>query len=239
MYRHCTRLPALSLLLLSAACGPTDLDEPCNPPTLEVAVCDPDVVTFTLDSTNPYYPLVVGSETILEGEEDGVALRVERRVLSDTQVVAGVETHILEHKAYEGGQIHEIAYNYYVEAEDGTVCYFGEDVEFYEGGELANTDGTWLVGQDGALPGIIMPASPAAGDVYYQEVSPGIAEDMGRIEATDATDTFAGQDFEDVLIIQDSNPLEDCEEEEKRYVAGIGEVVDVELRLISYSEPGP
>ena len=69
--------------------------------------------------------------------------------------------HVLEHRTYHEGVIHEIAYNFYVETTDGTVCYFGEDVEFYDAsGDFANTDGTWRAGESGSLPGVIMPASP-------------------------------------------------------------------------------
>ena len=55
----------------------------------------------------------------------------------------------------------EVTFTY--ETSDGTVCYFGEDVEFFEDGELVNRGGSWRAGVDGALPGIIMPASPAPG----------------------------------------------------------------------------
>ena len=180
------------------------------------------------------------SRTVLEGfdDEDGVMLRVEREVSSDTMIVAGVETHILEHRTYHDGDIHEIAYNFYVEANDGTVCYFGEDVEFYEGGVLTGTDGTWRAGVDGAMPGIIMPASPAAGQAYFQENAPdNEALDMGKVEAVSESASFAGTTYDDVITIQDSSPFDDCEDEEKRYVPGIGEVQDVELELTEYIPP--
>ena len=211
----------------------------CFDTTLDVSLCDPDVATFTLDSTNPYYPLKVGLQTILEGEEDGELIRVERTVLADTMTVAGVETHVLEHKQFIDDQIHEIARNFYVEASDGTVCYFGEDVEFFEDGVLVNTGGTWRAGVDGAKPGIIMPAAPMVGQAYFQEAAPRIATDMGRVSATDETFTVLGQTYTDVVVIQDSNPMEDCDdEEEKVYVAGIGEVVDAVIELISFT-PAP
>lgn len=241
---------ALLLIPLLACNGDADDDTggsgddfaaPCHPVTLDASVCDHETGSFTLDSTNPWYPLDVGLTVILEGEEDGELARVERTVLAETRTVAGVETHVLEHKEYIDGEIYEIAYNFYVEATDGTVCYFGEDVEFYEGGELANTDGTWRVGEDGAKPGIIMPADPQVGAVYYQELAPGSAEDMGRISGKGESMTVGGQDFDDVLTIMDSNPIDDedvCVEERKLYVAGIGEISDAHLELVAYT-PAP
>ncbi len=214
----------------------------CFEPTLDAArLCDPSRVSFTLNSTNLYYPLTVGHQVILEGEDEetGELIRVERTVLDETEVVAGVTTRILEHKNFIDGEIHEIARNFYVEASDGTVCYFGEDVEFYENGELANTQGTWRA-ENGALPGIIMPANPTVGQGYFQEGAPNIAADMGLVVSTTDSREYQGVTYDNVVVVQDSNPLDlesTCEEEEKAYVAGIGEVQDVELELISFSTP--
>jgi hypothetical protein len=217
---------------LASAEFTTDVS-PCFDTTLEAALCDPDLVTFTLESTNPYYPLFVGLQTVLEGEEDGEVIRVERVVLEDTEIVAGVETHVLEHKEFIDGEIHEIARNYYVEATNGTVCYFGEDVEFYEDGVLVDVHGSWKVGVDGAKPGIIMPAMPSVGDAYFQENAPGVAIDLGRVSDIGVSRTIGGVMYDDVVVIQDSNPMEGCDaEEEKVYAPGIGEIVDDVLEVV-------
>ncbi len=213
----------------------------CFEPSVEVAACDPATATFSLASTNPYYPLVVGNSVVLEGMEDGVLIRVERTVLPDTETVAGVETHVLEAIEYLDDEIYEVARNFYVEASDGTVCYFGEDVDFYENGRVVNNDGSWRAGVDGAKPGIIMPASPAAGDGYYQENAPGIALDMGRVDAVGLSETFGTMSYDDVIRVMDSNPIDDedaCSEEEKLYVVGIGEAADTVKRMIAFTPGG-
>ncbi len=212
----------------------------CPELNIDASACDPATATFSLGSTNTYYPLVTGLRTVLEGQEDGVSMRVERTVLTETQVVDGVETHILEHKTFQDDMIHEIARNFYVEASDGTVCYFGEDVEFYEGGTLLNTEGTWRAGVDGAKPGIIMPASPAVGDSYPQEVAPGSAEDQAEVTQVGESTTVGAGTFDNVVTIVDRNPIDDedpCEPETKRYAPGIGEVQDVTLVYVSHESP--
>ena len=214
--------------------------ELCFPTTEDIDVCDPEEATFTLDSTNPYYPLIVGSVVILEGEEDGDVVRVERTVLPETMEIEGVATHVLEHKNFINGEIHEIARNFYVEASDGTVCYFGEDVEFYEDGELVNTAGTWRAGVNGAKPGIIMPAVPEVGQAYFQEHEEGNAMDMARVTMTGATVTLGDLTFENVVQVLDANPIDDeepCEDEEKLYAPGIGEIKDVDLEVVEFSFP--
>lgn len=228
---------APTLLILLTACA-AELAEPCAPVTFDASACDPDLTSFTLDSTNPYYPLVVGSEVVLEGEADGVAMRVERTVLDETRTVAGVEVHVLKHVTYHDGEVHEVANNFYVESVEGVVCYFGEDVEYYEGGALVDTHGTWRVGVDGAKPGVIMPADPQVGDTYYQELAPGSAEDMGQVTARGETVELQGVTWEDVLTIEDTNPIDDeeaCSPERKLYAPGVGEIGDVELGAVSWT----
>lgn len=237
---------------VSAACsdatggddGPGELPE-CHPTTLDVALCDPEKAEFSLKSTNPYYPLIVGSVVELagegEGDEAGIQVTVTREVLEETRTILGVQTHILRHETRFDGVLHEIALNFYVEATDGTVCYFGEDVEFYdEMGEFENTDGTWKAGKDGALPGVIMPAMPKVGDAYYQEFAPGIALDMGRVNRDDLTTTIDGKEYETIQIM-DTNPIDDeeaCELEEKRYAYGVGEVKDTVLEVVKFKPGG-
>ena len=210
----------------------------CFDPTLPAALCDPDLVDFTLASTNDYYPLDIGLQVVLEGEEDGETIRVERTVLADTEIVAGVETHVLEHRQLVDGELFEVARNFYVESNDGTVCYFGEDVEFYEDGELVGMQGTWRAGVDGAKPGIIMPSSPNVGDGYFQELALGNATDMGLVSDVGVSRTINDVAYRDLVVIQDSNPMETCvAEEEKVYAPGIGEIVDDVLDVVSVTVP--
>jgi hypothetical protein len=215
--------------------GGTEL---CFEPTVDASICDPARVSFTLDSTNPYYPLVVGNASLLEGPDGAATIRIERTVLAETEMVAGVETHVLEHYEYEDDELIEIARNFYVETTDGVVCYFGEDVENYENGMMVDTNGSWRAGIDGALPGIIMLADPMAGDGYLQENSPGAALDMGRVESIATTEMIGDESYDDVLTVHDFNPLEDCDEfERKLYVPGIGEAADADVVLVEFT-PG-
>ena len=50
-------------------------------------------------------------------------------MLDDTEVVAGIETRVVEEKEWEDGEVIEVSRNFFVQAPDGTVCYYGEDVD--------------------------------------------------------------------------------------------------------------
>jgi len=206
----------------------------CPEPTLDISACDPGTVTFSTVIDNEWFPLAVGTALVLEGEEDGETIRLEISVPGDTEMVAGVETLVMIETEYEDGELVEVSRNFFAQAEDGCVCYFGEDVDDYEAGEIVSHEGEWRAGEDGNLPGIMMPASPQVGDVFYQEYAPGLAEDMGAVVAFgEAIDVPAGQ-FDDTLTMEDCNPLEDAETDEKVYVRGLGLAIDEAAVLISY-----
>ena len=82
-------------------------------------------------------------------------------------------TWIDQYVAYGGGRILEVALDWYAQADDGSVWYFGEDVFNSEDGVVADAHGTWLAGKDGP-PGMIMPAqpSPAPGRCTGPRTSP-------------------------------------------------------------------
>lgn len=233
---HAHKLLAAAALL--GACGGDP--EECFTLTVDPVVCDPARATFSLASTNPYYPLKIGSLAILEGTENDVPVRLERRVLAEIQDVLGVLTRVVEEREFANDQPVEVSRNYVVEASDGTVCYFGEDVDLYENNVIVGHEGTWHAGVRGATPGILMPAAPKLGDAYRQEEAPDTALDQSRVTATGATMTFAGTSYDDVITIVDANPLDDedaCGEEAKLYAPGVGEAADPAKILVSFT-PG-
>ena len=142
---------------------------------LDIGICDPAAGPFSLQITNPYFPFPSGSVSVLKGVEDGTKLRLRITVLDETEVVAGVTTRVVEEKEWEDGQVIEISRNFFVQAPDGTVCYYGEDVDIYENGQVVSHEGAWRAGEGDNRPGIIMPANPAVGMTYAQEVAPGIS----------------------------------------------------------------
>lgn len=215
--------------------GDDDDDEECPDPTLDISVCDPANGPFSTTIDNDFFPLAVGDQLILEGEDDeGVLIRVEIDVLDETKDVAGVTTRVVTEHEYEDGDLIEVSWNWFAQASDGTVCYFGEDVDIYEDGEVVAHDGAWEAGVDGAQPGIMMPGDPQVGDVGYQEYYEGNAEDMFEITGFGEEITVPAGAFDDTMSVTDYNPLEGCESDDKVYVRGIGLTIDAEVELISY-----
>jgi hypothetical protein len=74
----------------------------------------------------------------------------------------------------------------YAQDSDGNLWYFGEDTTEYENEKPKTKEGSWEAGVDGALPGVIMPASRQVGMTYREEHYKGHTEDGASIISTDA-----------------------------------------------------
>jgi len=147
--------------------------------------------------TNPLFPVGTVRQVIQLGVDHGLPLRVEVTLMPDTRTIEWngqpVETLVSQFISYRGGRILEVAYDYFAQADDGSVWYFGEQVDNYADGGVANHGGAWLAGEDGP-PGMIMPALPRRGDVYRPENIPGLVfEEVVVLEANVVTAGPTGQ----------------------------------------------
>lgn len=199
---------------------------------LDPHVCAPRPDAFSLEPTNRYFPIAVGRSWLLEGESDGELTTVFIRVLDRTELVARVWTRVVEEREWVDGALAEVSQNFVVEADDGTVCYFGEDVDVYEDGRIVSHEGAWRAGEGGNMPGILMPAEPRIGTGFHMERAPGIAEDQGFVVQSEPTVVPAGA-FRDTVTIEEYDPL-DGSVETKVYGEKVGPLIDAELELVRY-----
>lgn len=236
---------ALAALALSA-CGGDDDEATSTPAATDAPAANGiDPADFSNVIDNPLFPMSSFTKQVYEGEETGpetgetIATRVEMTVLPDEKVVGGVRVLVVQDQAFEDDELVESTLDYFAQHIDGSVYYFGEDVDNYEDGELKDHDGSWHAGEGDALPGVIMPPAPAVGDVFQQEKAPGIAEDkMTVLSVTESVSVPAGT-FSDCVKTGDVNPLDpEGHIEFKYYCPDVGfameEFAEGTLELVSY-----
>jgi hypothetical protein len=141
--------------------------------------------------TNPLFPISDLHSTVLSGRVDGKPFHTETTLLPETRVVEWtdgrqVETAVSQYMAFLDGRLQEAALDFYAQADDGSVWYFGEDVFDYRNGEVFTTEGTWLAGKDGPAQ-MIMPGDPQVGQVHRAENIPAVAFEEVEIKTTDKT----------------------------------------------------
>ena len=180
---------------------------------------------------NQYFILEPGYQTVLEDEET----KVQITVLDETKTVNGVLTRVIEEREWKKGELYEVAMNYFAICEQTKdAYYFGEDVDFYKDGKIDNHDGSWLAGENGNKPGLIMSGSPKAEMKYYQEIAPDVAMDRAEIISLNETCKTPAGTFSNCMKIKEGTALNALESEFKYYAPGIGLIRDEDILLTKH-----
>ena len=179
------------------------------------------------DITNPYLPLASLKQDILEGTEGGKKIRIERTALPNKHrsfMIGGqeVEAFVVEDREFEDGVLAEVAVDYFAQDDNGTVYYLGEEVDEYENGKLKGHEGSWMLGRDTEIPGIIFPGKPKIGDQFRSEdVSDEILEKDEVVSVSETVVTPAGT-YHNCVKVREN--LADGTTEYKYYAPGVGVV---------------
>lgn len=227
-------MPALAGLVLWAGCESSPVEpDILVTKTADLAVCSLSAGGFSTTSTNPWFPIQVGYIWNYEGEEDGELVELRITVLDQTEAVGGVTTRVVEEREWVDGNLIEVSLNYFAQASDGSVCYFGEAVDIFdpETGELVSHEGAWRADEGENAPGIIMPADPVPGLKFVMEVAPGIAEDEGVVVGSGPA-KVGDVTYPETIRIREFNPL-DGGKGFKVYARNVGLVIDGPVELIS------
>lgn len=214
----------------SSAGGPstTCTDENGNP--LPVAPTSARVdrynPTFStpLAVTNPLNPIAQLDRVILLGSTDGARFRVETTLLPYTKTIhwngQDIEALVSQYVAFSDGRIHEVALDWYAQADDGSVWYLGENVYNYENGRIVDTDGTWLTGRDGR-GAMIMGSAPAVGQVWRPENICGLVFEEVTVKQVGVTVQGPRGPVSGAIIIEELH--QDATTEDKTFAPGYGE----------------
>ncbi len=188
-----------------------------------------DPAEFTTEIDNPYWPMKPGSRWIYrEFDSEGTEQKVVVTVTERTKRIAnGVEARVVRDVVTENGVPVEVTDDWYAQDSAGNIWYLGEATTEYEDGKPTTTAGSFEAGVDGAQPGIILPADPEPGTTYRQEYYKGEAEDEGEIVRVGAQAEVPAGHYTDVLMSQDTNPLEPKVLEFKFYAPQVGPVLAV------------
>jgi len=206
----------------------------------------PPDFTDPLTIDNPYHPFVVGRTKLFEIQQGHTDEEVVDNYLPDVRTFAWdgmmVSCHTLEEIAIEEGEIVEISHNYFAQADDGTVYYFGEVVDNYVDGVIDNHDGSWLVGGPtlgsdpvdtvpADDPTVFMPWNPEVGDIFKPEDTFPFVDESDEVIKVGKNVSLPGGHFVDCIQIMESSLISEGTET-KWYAPGIGVVKEKEAGQI-------
>jgi hypothetical protein len=174
--------------------------------------------------TNPLHPSSRITQVVYGGQVDGRPFRTEFSRLLDKKTIEWngqrVAVVTLQYLAFSDGRIKEVALDWFAQADDGAVWYFGEDVFNYERGVVADNHGTWMAGRDGPAA-MIMPANPKLGTAYRSENIPGLVFEEVTVKAVDQTVPGPSGPVGGALVVTELHM--DGKVEDKVFAPGYGE----------------
>jgi len=239
-------MSAVFVVAAGGACG-GEPQAAKEQPTQTVSATDSGAPRFTNPAkvTNPYLPLSKTQSLEYRGTNDGARIRAVKTRLDRTQpfTVKGqrVEAAIVEDRGFEDGELHEIALDFYAQADDGTVYYLGEDVNYYKKGRVVGHEGAFRYGRDTDVLGVAMPAAPEPGAEFKFEDVPKVGSEQNRVAKMGGRASFGGTDYTDVLAVE-GLVLPDREKEVKYFARGVGLVRETgpksDVRRVSAGKVG-
>jgi hypothetical protein len=219
----------LAVATLSGCAGGPPHVDPAGVDGLEIPTPAPNPRDFAASVDNPWFPLEPGTVWTYRATSEEGAETVVVTVTDRTRVVQGVTTTVVHDVVRDGrGRTVEDTFDWYAQDNAGNVWYFGEDTTAYDG-RRTSTEGSWEAGVDGAEAGLLMPARPRVGDGYAQEHLAGVAEDRGRILALRERREVPAGTYVDVVVTEDTTPLEPGLVERKYYARGVGVVFEEDV----------
>jgi hypothetical protein len=219
----------LAVCLALAACGGEDEVQ-----AKQVTEKDFDAKSFSNGPKidNEWNPLPPGTQFIFEGRSNRGLGRLPHRVIFTvtdlTKVIDGVRSIVLWDRDINNGKLLEGELAFWAQDDDGNVWLMGEYPEEYdENGNFEAAPDTWFSGLEGAGAGVMMRADPKVGtSSYHQGLAPKIEfADVAKVHRTGQRNCVPVGCFEDVLVTDETNPLEPNDGHQLKYYAkGIGNI---------------
>ncbi len=170
-----------------------------------------EVFSHSLLGTNPYFPLLPGTEFTYRGtvEENGRLIPhvVTFTVTDLVKVVDGVTTVVAWDRDFLDGKLSEQELAFFAQDDQGNVWNFGEYPEEYENGKITGAPATWIRGVGDAYGGIHVLARPAVGVRYLEGKVPSIGFwDVSTVAKVGATQCEPLRCFRNVQIVNEVSP---------------------------------
>jgi hypothetical protein len=210
-----------ALLLAAGTCscagGPPTID-PAGVDGLEIPTPSADPGDFTDAVDNAYLPLDPGSRWVYAVTGAAGDL-TEVVTVTGTRTVQGVTTTVVQDVTRdERRRVVSDERSFYAQDTDGNVWIFGQE----HGGGRDAAGPTWEAGVDGAEAGLVMAADSRVGDGYAMGLADGIAEDRARVLAVSDQRTVPAGEYDDLVQLEVTSPLEPGVVERRFYAPGVG-----------------
>ena len=198
---------------------------------------DPANFVDPTTSTNPYHPLVPGTQWIRSGTTEVGSRKVPHSVISTltdvVRTIDGVTVIAMLDQSTDSGEISQVGFDWLALDKDGNVWILGGYTEDFEGGEFTNAEDAWLGAATGGNPGVLMPGVVKADTPrwFIGAVEEGSLGSLGEPVEVGITQCVAFGCFDNVIAIREGE-YKAIDNEVKYYAPGVG-VIFNDPRLAS------
>lgn len=189
--------------------------------------------------TNSYLPFAERGRWVYEGTANDEPYLIEVAVTPATRTIEwgenSTETLVVRRRQLVNGLLIQEALVHYAQDDGGGVWSFGQDVDNFKEGALADHEGSRLAGADGVEPVLVMPGDPQGGQAFSGEDVLGL-DTLKRHEIVSLTERVEAPDgpVDTGLVVATVQPG-GAKEEERVFVPDVGLVLarsaDGELSL--------
>jgi len=236
LQRRLVSVLPIGLLLGSLGVGVGIAGAAAAHPRPPSGTCQP-IISFNAENfsrsthiDNRYLPLIPGTQLTLDGRANrGGGSLPHTVIFTITDVVKrldGVRTLAVWDRDLDQNVLQEEELAFFAQDTDGNVWNLGEYSEEFDNGHFQGAPSTWITGQN-AVGGIHMLAQPKLGTPrYLQRLSPAIDFlDCARVFANNQRACVPVNCFDKVLVTDETSPLQDPNEHQRKFHApGIGVV---------------
>ena len=178
-----------------------EISQPVQGPVL-LSPGEPEAMEFAEAVDHPYFPLEPGILRVYEGNSDASHRRDDVRTLAERRTLEGVSCVPVLQEVYLDGELTEVTTEWFAQDAQGNVWKFGEWSSEFDEGEWVRTDDSWLAGENGARPWLILAAVPEVGDRYVGNAADG--QDQLVVLAVDASITVPAGSFDNCLHLHEN-----------------------------------
>lgn len=216
----------LAASLLAAACGGGSNGNAL--PKFDKSAFDSANFVDPTTTTNPWLPLVPGTQWVREGTtllgNRKVPHQITSTVTDLTRDINGVKTVAVFDHDVAAGQVVQQSLDYFAQDKSGAIWTLGSVTEQYEAGRFVDIDEAWASGADGAKPGILMPANPTAATPPWLIAQPPSEDpDAAEFARVQKQACVPFDCFENVLVIREGKASA-IDNEFKYYARGVGQI---------------
>jgi len=232
----CARLlvAAAAAATAVAGCSGNSGEDSASSNTLPVAThFEFDAANFVdpTTSTNPYHPLVPGTQWIRSGTTEVGSREVPHSVISTltdvVRTIDGVTVVAMLDQSTDSGEISQVGFDWLALDKDGNVWILGGYTEDFEGGEFTNAEDAWLGAATGGDPGVLMPGVVEADTPrwFIGAVEEGDLGSLGEPVEVGITRCVAFGCFDNVIAIREGE-YKAIDNEVKYYAPGVGVILN-------------